>query len=217
MILKRKIQEKIKRTIAYLQRFMDRWWYSPIVGALALLDNLILIVPTDGILISSALLKPRQWLYLAISVSVGSTIGAFLLFHLVGVHGLPWILNLYPAIDESTAWILTERFFDQYGLILVFAVAATPVMQQPAIVLASLSQTSLFYFLLAVFFGRLMKYFIMAYIASHAPRLLSKMWGIRTEMEEVGIQVNAQIKHPTKESVPTNEPSPSDSSPKAQK
>lgn len=200
MVFKQKLQKKIKQTISYLQRFMDRWWYSPVIGVLALLDNLIIIVPTDGILISSALLKPRQWFYLAISISVGSTIGALLLFHLVGVHGLPWILNLYPAIDDSSAWNITEKFFDQYGLILVFVVAATPVMQQPAIILASLSQTSTLYFLLAVFSGRLLKYLIMAYIASHAPRLLSKLWGIRSEMEDVGIQVDAQIKRPNLDS-----------------
>jgi membrane protein YqaA with SNARE-associated domain len=81
------------------------------------------------------------------------------------------------------------EFFEKYGLLLVFVVAATPFVQQPAIILASLADTPLFELVAVIFLGRLIKFLIMAYIGSHAPRLLTKMWGVKGELKDVGIKL----------------------------
>ncbi len=181
---------RIKLFVQLLQQYVYRVWYPPLIGALAALDNLILIVPTDGILISSTMLTPRRWFVLAMSVVVGSSCGALVLAYLVEYQGLPWILELFPGIDQTPYWVWTESLFDEYGLFLVFGVAATPLMQQPVIILASLSGIPLFPFGLAVFAGRLIKFLIMAYVGSHTPKLLSKMWGLRGELDDAGVKID---------------------------
>lgn len=196
MSLKQLVHKKIEAAIHVSQRFTDRIWYPPLIGLLAFLDAFVIIIPTDGLLISSVLLKPKRWINLALCVSIGSTFGALILFYLVKSHGLPVILNFFPGIDNGEMWIWTETFFQKYGLLLVFFVAATPLFQHPAIILAALAHTNFFLMLFVTLAGRILKYMIMAYISSHSPRLITKMWGVKEELDEVGIHMDSTIHKP---------------------
>jgi membrane protein YqaA with SNARE-associated domain len=173
--------------IEHLQKFVDRVWYPPLLAVLAGLDNFVLIVPTDGLLISSSMLTPRRWWINSLCISLGSCAGALILAFLVEMHGLPWILQFYPGIDQTFTWTWTEGFFDQYGLILVFVVAITPLMQQPTVILASLANTNLIELGAVIFVGRTLKFLAMGYIGSHAPGLLKKIWGVRGELADAGV------------------------------
>lgn len=194
MTISSKVHNRIRRIVKYLQEFADRLWYPPLIGLLAALDNLILIIPNDGILISSAMLTPKRWFILALSVAIGSTVGAAGLAALIELQGLPWILEIFPGVNQTTTWKLTEDFFHQYGLLVVFIVAITPILQQPAVILASLADTPLVHLAAVIFVGRFIKFLIMAYVGSHTPRLLSRMWGLKGELEDVGIDVKSPEK-----------------------
>lgn len=184
-----KLHKIISDYIKLLQRFTDRFWFPPFIGILAALDNFVIVIPNDGILISSAMLTPKRWFMLALSIAVGSTVGATALAYFVESQGLPWVLEIYPGISETKTWILSVEFFEKYGLLLVFAVAVTPFVQQPAVILASLVGTPLLKLAAVIFIGRFIKFLIMAYVGSHAPRLLTKMWGIRNELKDVGVKL----------------------------
>lgn len=184
-----KLHEKIRIFVKILQRYTDRFWYPPLIGFLAALDNLVIVIPNDGILISSSMLIPKRWFILALNVAVGSTLGALALSALVELQGLPWILDLYPGVTETKTWILSMEFFEKYGLLLVFAVAITPFMQQPAVILASLANTPLVELAAVIFVGRLIKFLMMAYLGSHAPRFLDRMWGLKNELKDVGVKL----------------------------
>jgi len=188
-MISKKWHKNISEAIQKLQGFVDRYWYPPFIGFLAALDNLIIIIPNDGILISSSMLIPKRWFIFALAVAIGSTLGAVILAALVELQGLPWILETYPGLSENKVWTLTVHFFENYGNLVVFLVALTPIMQHPAIILASLADTPLNELAAIVFTGRLIKFLIMAYIGSHTPRLLKKMWGLKEELQEVGIKV----------------------------
>lgn len=188
-MISQNLHEMVSRYAKILQRFTDRTWYPPFIGLLAALDNLLIIIPNDGILISSSMLIPRRWLIFALSVTIGSTMGAVALAILVEVQGLPWILEIYPGLNEGRTWLLAADFFEKFGLLLVFLVGLSPLAQQPAIILASLANTPLVELSAVVFFGRLVKYLTMAYVGSHAPRFLSKIWGIKEELKDVGIKI----------------------------
>lgn len=188
-MISEKLHARIRANVEILQRYAHRLWYPPLIGLLAALDNFVIVVPTDGILVSSTMLTPKRWVLLAFSVAIGSTLGALLLSMLVEWHGLPWILEYYPTVNQTKTWALSQEFFENYGLILVFAVAATPVMQQPAVILASLANTPLFKLAAVIFTGRLIKYLIMAYVGSHAPRLLEKMWGMKNDLKDAGVRL----------------------------
>lgn len=178
-VLKRHIRKRIR----HLQLFVDRIWYPPLLGFLAALDNLILVIPNDGLLISSSLLTPRKWLVLAINVTIGSTLGALALIILVKSQGLPWILEVYPGIDQSQIWLWSLDFFQRYGMLLVFFVALAPIAQQPAVMLASLAQAPTRELCFVIFSGRLLKFIFLSYLASHTPKLISKLWGVRRELK----------------------------------
>ncbi|MFZ4404004.1 MAG: YqaA family protein [Pseudobdellovibrionaceae bacterium] len=184
-----KVHEKIQKYVSFLQRYTDRIWYPPFIGFLAALDNFVIVIPNDGILISSAMLTPKRWFILALSIAVGSTLGALALAVVVEQQGLPWILDAYPGVTDTKAWTLSLEFFEKYGLFLVFAVAITPFTQQPAVILASLANTPLAQLAAVIFIGRFIKFLIMSYIGSHAPRLLSKMWGLKGELKDVGVKL----------------------------
>jgi membrane protein YqaA with SNARE-associated domain len=188
-VISEKLHKKISNLIKLLQRYTDRLWYPPLVGLLAALDNVLVVIPNDGILISSSMLTPKRWFFLALCVAIGSTVGAVALAALVEYQGLPWILDLYPGINETKSWAWSMEFFDRYGLLLVFVVAVTPFVQQPAVILASLANTPLLELAAVIFAGRFIKFLIMAYVGSHTPRLLTKMWGLKGELKEVGVEV----------------------------
>ena len=186
-----KLHLRIKVAIKFIQRYVDRLWYGPAIGFLAGLDSLIVIIPSDGILISSSMLTPKRWFWLALCTAFGSTLGAVVLAILVRHHGLPWILNVYPDLMQSKSWTMSLGFFEDYGLLLVFAVGMTPLMQQPAVILASLAQTPLAKLGFVMLGGRLVKYLVMAYLGSHAPRLLKRFKFLSTaeHLDDAGIKL----------------------------
>jgi membrane protein YqaA with SNARE-associated domain len=181
------MKQKMLRWVKVLQGFIDRIWYAPLIALLALLDNIILVIPNDGILVSSTMLQPKRWLYYAIAITVGSTLGAMVLAMLVENFGLPTVLQFAPGFETSATWIQTDKFFTEWGLWVVFGVAVAPILQQPAVVLAAAAGIPLFEIVAIVFIGRLIKYLIMSYIASHAPAMIYKIWGIQGDLHEVGL------------------------------
>ncbi|MBC7420634.1 MAG: hypothetical protein H7328_07895 [Bdellovibrio sp.] len=190
MRLTEKFHNSLRKYIKILQKYADRIWYPPLIGMLAAIDNFVIIIPNDGILISSSMLTPRRWFTLALCVAIGSTLGSILLAAFVETQGLQWIIEIYPGINQTKSWIWTEDFFERYGMLLVFVVAITPIMQQPAIILASLAETPLFLLAAIIFSGRLVKFLLMAYIGSHAPKILNKMRGLKTELNDAGVNTN---------------------------
>ena len=180
----------IKKNVKKLQRKANRFWFPPLLILLALLDALIIIIPTDGILISSSMLIKKRWFRFGLSVAVGSAIGSLILVYAADHYGLQKILEFYPGVDQSQVWKWTLSFFNSYGLVVVFLVGVTPFTQQPALIMAALSGISFFPLALAILISRIIKFCIMAYIASHTPRLLKKLWGIKDEMKDAGIKIN---------------------------
>lgn len=183
------LHARINALVARLQKFADRIWYAPLIGLLAALDNLVIVIPNDGILISSSMLAPRRWFLFALSVAIGSALGALVLAALVEIQGLPWILQIFPGLSETSTWAWTSEFFSKYGLLVVFGVALTPSFQQPAVILASLANTPLLELTVVIFVGRFIKFLIMAYIGSHSPHLLKKLWGVKGELKDVGVKI----------------------------
>ncbi|RPJ74788.1 MAG: hypothetical protein EHM20_10030, partial [Alphaproteobacteria bacterium] len=172
-----KLHQFIRESVKRIQRYADRFWYPPFIGFLSILDNLIMIIPNDGILISSSMMVPRRWHTFAVSVAIGNTIGALIVTKLAEHQGLPWVIEMYSGISDTQMWTWALKFFEQYGLILVFGIGVTPFMQQPVLIFAGLALIPFYKLAAVIFLSRLIKFIAMAYIGTHAPKLLNKLWG----------------------------------------
>lgn len=182
-----KYHQFIRRSIKVLQGFVNRIWFPPLLLLLAALDTLLIVIPTDGILISSSMLMKKRWISFGLFVAVGSAIGALTLISLVNHLGLDKILQFYPGVEQTKIWKMTFDFFHEYGLIVVFLIGVTPFTQQPALIIAALSDIPIAPLAAAILISRVIKFSVMAYIATHAPRLLSKLWGIQGELKDTGV------------------------------
>lgn len=178
----------IKRVVNWLGGHVQASWYPLLLGLLAAIDNLILFIPVDAILISSSMLRTQKWFSFAISSALGSALGGLFLAALVQVYGLPILNELLPGLTQNASWVWMVHFFEIYGLLLVFLVLASPFFQQPPIVIAALAGVPLGKLLFIIFGARFVKYMLMSYLASHAPKYLERMWGVRRELQEAGIE-----------------------------
>lgn len=185
-----KLHGLIQKYVKELERYADRIWYAPLIGLLAALDNIIVVIPNDGILIASSMLVPKRWALFALNITIGSTVGAIALYLIVEHQGLPWVLEFFSGVDQTMVWKWTADFFERYGLLVVFIVGASPLLQQPAIILSALANTPILEMAAVIFAGRFIKFNVMAYLASHSPKYLKKIWGIKDELKDAGVKLD---------------------------
>lgn len=185
----KKLHLIIIRYVQWLEQFADRPWYPLLISVLSVLDNFLIVIPNDGILVASSMLVPKRWFVFALFVSIGSTLGSVLFSLVVEVQGLPWIIEYFPGINQTEFWIWTEKFFNEHGVVIVFVVALLPITQHPALILAGLSHTPLITLIVVIFLGRFLKFQLMAYLGSHSPKLLKRIWGMKDELKDVGMKI----------------------------
>lgn len=175
--------QRTARWIKKLQKYSDRAWYLPLLSIIIGLDLFVLIIPSDAMMISSVLLRPKRWGRICLWVSAGSAFGALALAALLQWDSA-WLMHFLPDIFQSSGWEQTDAFLDTHGgwALAVFSFSLLP--QQPAVALAALAGMPLSLIFISVFAGRLVKYGLLAYFASHAPRLLGKVWFIRKELAQ---------------------------------
>lgn len=184
--------KQIHNWLQKLERYTDRWWYAPILAFLAAIDLFVVVIPTDGLFVSSVIISPKRWLVLGMATAVGSTLGALALAAVLEIHGLPFLQHYFPHIIESSVWVWTEHLMQSWGNYTLFIVAVSPLMQHPAVAMAAFAKIPLWEIFGFVIAGRMLKYLFLAWVASHSPKLLNKLWGIQKEIKEMG--VDTQIK-----------------------
>lgn len=175
----------MKIWIRQLQRHARQWWYAPAIGFLAFIDHFTVIIPTDGLLVSAVMLNPRRWISTFCTVALFSSAGALVLAGAVQMYGLQLLLHISPGLDQTGIWNWTMNFMGEYGVVALFAIALSPIMQHPALALAALTGVPLLKIFLVVLLARLIKYGLYSWIATHTPHLIRRLWGLRGELEEV--------------------------------
>ncbi|MCB0418225.1 MAG: hypothetical protein KDD39_11270 [Bdellovibrionales bacterium] len=178
------MNHKLSFWIRKLQQYSDRPWYLPFLATLIGLDLFLLIVPSDGLLVSSVMLRPKRWVRICIWVSVGSALGALALSALVQWDSV-WLMNSFPTLFQSSHWESTNAFIDKHGAWALALFSFSILPQQPAVIISALAGMPLEVILISVFVGRLVKYGILSYVASHAPRIINRLWFIRKEVQQL--------------------------------
>lgn len=159
---------------------------------LAAIDLFVAVIPTDGLVVSTVLLRPRRWIRTFLFISIGSALGAIALSSLTAVYGEQFLSWLFPNLLASDEWRTTAAFLAKWGAIALFAVSISPLPQQAAVALCGLAHISAPLIFLAVLAGRAAKYGAFAWAASHAPRLLKRFHQVEKEAAEIGATDKSQ-------------------------
>lgn len=160
----------------FVLQFVNRPWFPALVAVLAAVDLIILIIPTDLFLISAVMGQTRRWLSIGITIAIGSTIGALILA-LAIKYDQEWIHQTFPKIFHSSNWEYAESLIERFGIYATFIAAIGPLPLQPFVIIGALStKLSLQAMILSIFVGRTAKFILFAWLASHAPRYLEKLW-----------------------------------------
>jgi membrane protein YqaA with SNARE-associated domain len=128
----------IRRCVARLHPFAERWWFPPLAAALAAAATLSLAVPVGPVLIALVALNPRRWRAVVVSAVLGSVVAGTLGTHLVGHYGMAWIDRQLPQLAGSKHWHYLVDWAASYGFLTLAAVAASPFAQTPALILAAM-------------------------------------------------------------------------------
>ena len=158
----------------FLRRFIGRPWYLPSIAFLAAADLYIAVVPTDALLISYVLVRPKSWIPAFLWVGLGSAIGSFSVGALIHYGGGDFLQSWFPGLFHSSAWESTRTFVHNHGGLALGLISASVFPQQPAVIIAALSGMPLAEIFWAIFIGRLTKYSLFSWVASHAPGLLAR-------------------------------------------
>lgn len=171
----------LKQYWARIQEWIDRPWYFGVLAFLAALDLFILIVPVDGLTVSACATKTKRWFWFCLALALGSIAGCVVLFYLVTYSPLV-SEHFLESFSTSEGWVRSVDLLQTYGVGMVFFIAASPFPLTPAVALAAVSEMPFSDFLGAVSAGRVIKIFLVGWIASHMPKLLGRLWGIQDEI-----------------------------------
>jgi membrane protein YqaA with SNARE-associated domain len=136
----------------------------------AVLESIIIPIPVDPLLVATVLARPAKWIRLSLGCTLASVIGGgigWALGGLLGV-GIDQILAALPAaIAAAEKFEAVQAGFVEFGILLVFIGAFTPLPYKVIAVSAGIAGFALLPFLMISFIGRGIRFMIVAGIARH--------------------------------------------------
>jgi len=161
-----------------LQRLLDRAsgrGYPFLLALIAAVDYVLFLVPMTPLTIASVAIVPRNWIRIALAITLGSWIGAMGFEIVVAHQGIPLLQWLAPRMLHSHAWELMQVWIGRYGFWALFVVALSPTVDHPIVALAGLSKLPVVEVALVLLAGKAIKYFFFAWCGANAPGLLRKL------------------------------------------
>lgn len=135
----------------------------PLLGAvIALLATITMSLPLVPVVSALVALRPLRWKAIVFWAVLGSAVGAVLLTYAFGALSLPWLNDRMPELMNSAHWQHLTDWATRSGWWVLAGIAALPVTQTPALVLASMLGMPLLDVFIAVAVGKGIKYGIVA-------------------------------------------------------
>ncbi len=134
------------------------------------LESIIIPIPVDPLLAAVVLAKSNQWRRIAFACTIASVIGGacgWALGAYLGLHIHTMINSLPLVLAAPSAFASVEAGFAEFGLILVFLGAFSPLPYKVIAVSAGIGGFGLLPFLLISFVGRGLRFGVIAAIARH--------------------------------------------------
>ena len=152
-----------------VQRAISLRAFPLVVAGIALLLTLSMTIPFSSILILAVLVRRDRWKEIAFLSSIASATGGLVLYVAFHRLGWPYLLEAYPDLVQSKAWIDATRWVTAYGTWALLVVAASPLPQTPALIFTAVSSLPPAAVFVALFSGKLLKYGTYAWVAATFP------------------------------------------------
>ena len=136
----------------------------------AVLESIIIPIPVDPLLVATVLARPARWIRLTAGCTLASVIGGGIGWALGGVLGvgIEQILATLPsAIAAPGKFAAVQAGFVEFGILLVFIGAFTPLPYKVIAVSAGIAGFGLVPFLIVSLIGRGIRFALVAGIARH--------------------------------------------------
>ncbi|MBZ5566417.1 MAG: VTT domain-containing protein [Acidobacteriia bacterium] len=153
-----------------------RRWGGPGLLVLGVIDSSL--IPTLGSLdIFNALLAARHrdlWWFYALMSTVGSVIGAYLMYRLARKAGMGWLQSKLGEKRVARVNCMLEK----YGVaaVVIAVIAPPPFPSSPFFVAAGALKFPIRKYMTAVVAGRAFRYSLVAWIASHYSRRIIRVF-----------------------------------------
>lgn len=134
------------------------------------LESVIFPLPVDPLLVATVLARPRDWWSLTFGCTLASVIGGMAgwgIGSLFGMHIDDLLAMLPTRLAGEEIFAAVEISFARLGIFLVFLGAFSPLPYKVIAVSAGLGGFGLVPFILTSFFGRGLRFAIIAAIARH--------------------------------------------------
>jgi len=164
----------LKKSFSKVHQFIHRPWYPILVAGLAFLDLFIGIIPTDGIVVTAAMAHPRRWLYIAVMVTIGSSLGALILSGVV-IYDVDLIHQWFPQIFLSDTWKNVEQWVNNLGLWAIFFCPWLFLPIQLFLIIGALAKLGLMPIMLSYISGRFIKTMVLSFLAAKFPHVLDSI------------------------------------------
>ena len=134
----------------------------------AVLESIIIPIPVDPLLVATVLARPAKWIRLTAGCTIASVIGGGIGGAVGGVLGIgiEEILTMMPqAVAAPAKFAAVQDGFVEFGMLLVFIGAFTPLPYKVIAVSAGIAGFALIPFLATSLGGRGLRFAIIAGIA----------------------------------------------------
>lgn len=143
-------------------------------AALSFAGTLSAAYPVTAVVVPATLLAARKWWSIACVSALGSALGATALIYIF--HHLGWneLYAHFPELGRSESWAGTADWVARYGVFALFLIALSPLPQTPALLLFGAVRQDYAGVFIALLLGKLIKYGVFAWTASHFPEQVSR-------------------------------------------
>lgn len=164
---------KIPRLPGWLRRLLavsaGHRYYPLVVALIAFGATVTFSFPFAAALIPAVLLAPKRWCSIGLLCGIASGCGGALLVEIFHHLGWEYILARYPELGQMAGWQWAIDWLQRYGLIALLLIAASPMPQTPALFFFAMNNPPILGVLLAIGFGKTIKYLSLSWFTAHYP------------------------------------------------
>jgi len=134
-------------------------------------------VPVEWLVVATSLANRRRWAMTASAAALGSATASLALY--LAFHHFGWnlLIERYPELAGSRAWLQATDWLSRYGLLALFTLMAVPlpIPKLPMLAVAGIYRLPVPDVFVAIFAGKIVKYLAYAYITTCFPESLRSL------------------------------------------